>query len=443
MKFTCDKCHTRHAIQDAKVRGKVLKVRCMGCSRELLIRGPALPGGSQTGRAGRQGQGAAVGSGASAGPLVLPPEPLLGDTRASAALDLRRDPQLTGPLPALTAAQPAVAPAESARQELPDEPWYLALDEQQFGPMSRAELCQRISRGEAGAGALVWREGQDDWAELEQLPELWALVPRRPPPMPAQQTAVELPSPLPAAPDPTPLARADWHELHQAPAVPAPRTHWLMRLTAAGGITAGLCGITLVVHTLLLAPPVTPARTVQRQPAPRPLGTMILEQDDQPVPATPDQADLEPMVIVASEPRRPGRPARGKARARRRRAPRAAPAQHPLPGLSAGPLPGVTSRPRPVPPRVSPLAEVQALLRRNQRGLQTCHGRAVKHGVAPNTVVAKFKLEIGVRGKVRQAQVVAQGIDELEACLARRVQRWRFAPGEERTVTFKSVFQVR
>jgi predicted Zn finger-like uncharacterized protein len=38
MKFHCDRCNTRYSIADERVRGKILKVRCKGCSAVITVR---------------------------------------------------------------------------------------------------------------------------------------------------------------------------------------------------------------------------------------------------------------------------------------------------------------------------------------------------------------------------------------------------------------------
>ena len=43
MKFQCDRCKTRYAIADEKVRGKILKIRCKSCDAVIMVRDDEAP----------------------------------------------------------------------------------------------------------------------------------------------------------------------------------------------------------------------------------------------------------------------------------------------------------------------------------------------------------------------------------------------------------------
>ena len=42
MKFACDQCHTKYSLDDARVAGKVLKIRCKTCQHIITVRDPSL-----------------------------------------------------------------------------------------------------------------------------------------------------------------------------------------------------------------------------------------------------------------------------------------------------------------------------------------------------------------------------------------------------------------
>jgi predicted Zn finger-like uncharacterized protein len=54
--------------------------------------------------------------------------------------------------------------------------WYVAIDEQQIGPISIGELSKRRERGELGPETLVWKAGLDDWMPVMEISELRSLV---------------------------------------------------------------------------------------------------------------------------------------------------------------------------------------------------------------------------------------------------------------------------
>lgn len=50
--------------------------------------------------------------------------------------------------------------------------WYYTKMGIQQGPVSEAELRQKIRRGEIGESNLLWRDGMAEWLKLESIPEL-------------------------------------------------------------------------------------------------------------------------------------------------------------------------------------------------------------------------------------------------------------------------------
>lgn len=80
--------------------------------------------------------------------------------------------------------QPGTPPPLSANQ------WYLARDGQQLGPFPLNQLQQQGLAPQT----LVWRKGMSDWVQASQVPELAAIFPPTPPPMPTPPaTAAEQP----------------------------------------------------------------------------------------------------------------------------------------------------------------------------------------------------------------------------------------------------------
>ncbi len=323
----------------------------------------------------------------------------------------RREPEVE-PAP-----EPAPTPAEAAAE------WYLAVEGVQFGPMPHAELCNRIRRGEAGHEAMVWREGFGDWLEVDRVPAL----PRLPPPapaIPAPREPAPLPAPAPSpAPGPAPAPAAT--------AVPAvhPRLPLLTKLSAAGGVTAGLCGLVLVAHVM----------TQNEQPVVReqiklvPVEKAEVKQE----PARPF-ARMPALVVTLPEEREAA------PRQRRRRSARE---DRPLTRLK--PLPLIPA-PRELvitPPRreAATTTDLSAVVARHQRAdkkrMSSCYERAAKQGGALETVKAHLTLDIGRSGVVRVASVRAGGNSYLQRCLSKIVRRWTFPAGEAQELTFNVLFK--
>ncbi len=85
--------------------------------------------------------------------------------------------------------------------------WYISRNSQNIGPMTEAELRQKMQTGELLATDHVWTEGLADWVPVPQiatvLPPLPAPVPAPPPrPQPQPQVQMERPAPRQAEPRP-------------------------------------------------------------------------------------------------------------------------------------------------------------------------------------------------------------------------------------------------
>jgi predicted Zn finger-like uncharacterized protein len=212
MKFICDQCKTKYSIADQKVAGKVLKIRCKNCGEIIIVKeSRRLPEEDTDG----EGEGALEkafdgafkpkgksGAGVAPGPLASKPassSSILQMMPAAplAALEQSREDEIE-PEPTRLSAAPDFATLQSSLKQgasSSDDEWYFAVDGQQFGPMGLAELASRVKRGEARDDAFVWRDGFEDWLELNEVPELRPFVPKLPPP-PPRKTGLGLPEVL-------------------------------------------------------------------------------------------------------------------------------------------------------------------------------------------------------------------------------------------------------
>ena len=64
--------------------------------------------------------------------------------------------------------------------------FFLAVGGQQVGPVTVAEMPAKVASGELTPTTLVWRDGMAQWAAASELPELRAIFPATPPPLPPQ-----------------------------------------------------------------------------------------------------------------------------------------------------------------------------------------------------------------------------------------------------------------
>jgi len=194
MKIVCDACQAKYSIADDKIQGKAFKIRCKKCNHIIVVK---------TG-----GDGAVASS-------------------TGAASDKSK---ATGAAPA--AAVPAADPGA----------WHVVVDGEQVGPLTEAEVKDRLRQGKINSDTLVWKEGFADWMQLSTVPELTAILARitrqpapksatREPARPsASMRAVAAPAPSEVEGDPfaaptviTPAGTADLFASATAPnAVPSP-----------------------------------------------------------------------------------------------------------------------------------------------------------------------------------------------------------------------------
>lgn len=72
----------------------------------------------------------------------------------------------------LASSQPEPPPSSEDQ----DPVWYVAINEQQVGPISMVELSERWDRREVDGDSLIWKSSLSDWMPVRDVPELRSLV---------------------------------------------------------------------------------------------------------------------------------------------------------------------------------------------------------------------------------------------------------------------------
>ena len=202
MKFTCDACKARYVIDDAKVRGKVLSIKCKKCGNLISVREPtqatspkrirksavrattALKGiyheedvdfvkkgsrrkrrSSQTTRFNHTRQASRSG------------EERLSSTnsrtktqRSRKSKSRRKRSSKTG-LHRTNTYQIGTQKTGTSTQNLEQtEQWYYAINGKTFGPYSEEELLKRFSSGKIGDEAFLWQQGFVEWKPANKIP---------------------------------------------------------------------------------------------------------------------------------------------------------------------------------------------------------------------------------------------------------------------------------
>jgi len=221
MQFVCDRCKAKYDIDESRLRGKAVKIRCRTCGNILEVRDPNLPPGSKPSlpppptpaARGREHLVTPIG-GRPVPPAATPamrhataPGPL-GEKFQKAFEGHGRTPAaMPAPAAAVLAAagvglapQPPRAPVQALPAGVPDDEathiiatpflgeaakaavqeevarklarWHVAIRNQPMGPMSEEAIRRHVENGEVGLNSLVWREGFDEWRPLGQVRDL-------------------------------------------------------------------------------------------------------------------------------------------------------------------------------------------------------------------------------------------------------------------------------
>ncbi|GEJ55928.1 GYF domain-containing protein [Anaeromyxobacter diazotrophicus] len=194
MKFACDSCGSQYMISDEKVGPNGVKVRCKKCGNVVAVKRPP----------------------ASAPEVSPAPSP----ERAAGAPEGGLESELGHAFDSAFGTGGPAGPAASPPADLGDD-WYVAVDDNQVGPLPAEGVKTRWESGEVGPDTLAWRPGMADWVPISTIAEMaqyLAPVPRGGKPAarpvasaglaPAAAAREERPAPAPAAPSAAPAAPA-------------------------------------------------------------------------------------------------------------------------------------------------------------------------------------------------------------------------------------------
>lgn len=152
MKIVCDNCSAKYQISDEKVRNKVFKIRCKKCSHVIVV------------RADQQDSG-----------FDAP-----ADEPAPASEDATR-----------------VADYPEDQGPAADAIWYVVINREQVGPLTRRQVEGHFDAGDIDADTFTWAEGMGDWIRLAAVPEFAHLAPSAPD-QPASTSFEAAPRPAPS-----------------------------------------------------------------------------------------------------------------------------------------------------------------------------------------------------------------------------------------------------
>ena len=181
MKFVCEQCLSKYSIADEKVRGKILKIRCVKCGNLIEVRDAAHA--AKAAAHARKSlpppppEVAKKASEKREEPKAPPPSPLEDRFAASFKADAGEPQKAAKPTgtPGLREAVQKSA-KKIERDETAQAVWYVAIDNAPVGPITARAVDEHRKAGRVDDGSLVWREGMADWIPLGTSKELVGLL---------------------------------------------------------------------------------------------------------------------------------------------------------------------------------------------------------------------------------------------------------------------------
>ncbi|MCK9460988.1 MAG: zinc-ribbon domain-containing protein [Proteobacteria bacterium] len=173
MKFVCEQCQSKYTIADEKVRGKVLKIRCVKCKNIIEVR-----------EAGVQPKSPAPAGAPRPRPPAPPPSPKprtgLEDRFAASFKGAGGKPG-GGPKAAGTPGLFQAVKKSAAKMDVDESAlpiWFVAIDNTPVGPVSARAVHKHQKARKVNDDSLVWKEGMADWIRLRQCKDLIGLLAR-------------------------------------------------------------------------------------------------------------------------------------------------------------------------------------------------------------------------------------------------------------------------
>jgi predicted Zn finger-like uncharacterized protein len=198
MKFVCDNCSTQYLISDDKIGPKGVKVRCKRCGNVIIVRPEdedrAVTGPSGMAAETAEGDNPFAQNSDGRDEVGLAFDQLLSggfgpdddeeeDEQATEIFLMNELDSANDKASDLDKIDEVFADAESTelkKGETRDRSdWYVAVGDEQIGPMTLLELESRWSDGDIGDSTLAWFPGMSDWTAIGEIAELRYLLGRQ------------------------------------------------------------------------------------------------------------------------------------------------------------------------------------------------------------------------------------------------------------------------
>jgi predicted Zn finger-like uncharacterized protein len=190
VKFLCEQCKAKYQIDDSKVAGKTVRMKCRKCGHLIEVRAEVTETSVASGLPREPSDETKVGAPDPAvlaaqkqaltpRPGVTPPQKPQGQKLATSLASAK--PQAPKPAAnpsALAGAfQKSVQKSDDALLELSTTAeWYVAINGVPVGPIRLTELRRKAASGAVNEESLCWQEGLEEWRPLKTFTELASLV---------------------------------------------------------------------------------------------------------------------------------------------------------------------------------------------------------------------------------------------------------------------------
>ncbi len=192
MKFFCDYCQAKYAIDDAKIAGRVLRMKCRRCGHEIELQGPGAGHASErlsmsaVNVSDRDSTAPIAGSASQMGkPTPMPARPSQAFQPRNSVLSAGGAMNVVSTTSTQRFDHPiAATPSNAAFRPAANFLWHVAINNVPVGPMKLEEVERKAHSGVIRPDTLVWREGFAEWVPIVTVNELNYLVNPNPAPAP-------------------------------------------------------------------------------------------------------------------------------------------------------------------------------------------------------------------------------------------------------------------
>ncbi|MBN2802997.1 MAG: zinc-ribbon domain-containing protein [Deltaproteobacteria bacterium] len=168
MKIICEKCQSKYSIQDEKVAGRTLKIKCKKCGGVISVNGKSITPSSVV----KSGVKPAVKP--SAKPVVKPSESVLENRFADSFKKGGGNNVQKGTAGLYDAVKKSSETIN--RNDRDAKIWFVVIDGKSAGPVSAKDILSYKNEKRVTVDTLIWKEGMVDWVPIKSNSEITELL---------------------------------------------------------------------------------------------------------------------------------------------------------------------------------------------------------------------------------------------------------------------------